>query len=138
MPASNFSVKFQELAPRETRYGGSINLAYDATPWLKFYDSFLIQRNEDYSVTQNQGYSAFDGITVPGNNPYNPFGVPVQQAGFPLNAEPEFGPWVVDTTIRTFRNTVGLTLQLPHGWYADASFTYGESDGTELLWQTRF
>ena len=132
-PAPNYSVKFQEISPRENRYGGSLHLDYDITPWLRLYDSFLIQRNEDYAVTQNQGYSAFDGITVPANNPYNPFGVTLQQAGLPLNAEPEFGPWVTDTIVRTLRNTVGLTMQLPHGWYADASFTYGESDGTEVI-----
>jgi iron complex outermembrane recepter protein len=59
--------------------------------------------------------------------------VTLQQAGFPLNSEPEFGPWVVDTVVRTLRNTVGLTVELPHDWYVDASFTYGESDGTEVI-----
>jgi iron complex outermembrane recepter protein len=133
LPAPNFSVKYQEIVPRETRYGGAIKLDYDATPWLKLYDSFIIERNEELSVTQNQGYSAFDQITVPANNPFNPFGVTLQQAGFPLNSEPEFGPWVVDTVVRTLRNTVGLTVELPHDWYVDASFTYGESDGTEVI-----
>jgi hypothetical protein len=70
---------------------------------------------------------------VPANNPYNPFGVTLQQSGFPLNAEPEFGPWVTDTVVRTLRNTAGLTVQLPHAWFVDASFTYGESDGTIVV-----
>ena len=132
-PPPNYSVKFQEALPRESRYGGSILANYDATSWLKFYDWFIIQRTEDYSVTQNQGYSFSDGITVPANNPYNPFGVTLQQSGFPYNSEPEFGPWVTDTIVRTLRNTVGVTLQLPHDWFVDASFTYGESDGTEVV-----
>jgi iron complex outermembrane recepter protein len=132
--APNFSVKYQQIVPRETNYGGTIRLDYDATPWLKLYDSFIIQRNEDYSVTQNQGYASSDGIIVPANNPFNPFGVPLQQAGFPAaNALPEFGPWVTDTIVRTLRNTVGLTAQLPHDWFIDGSFTYGESDGTKVV-----
>ena len=132
-PPPNNSVKYQQDLPRETRYGGSVNMDYDATSWLKLYDSFIIQRSEDYSVTQNEGYSSSDGITVPANNPYNPFGVTLQQSGFPLNAEPEFGPWVTDTVVRTLRNTAGLTVQLPHAWFVDASFTYGESDGTIVV-----
>jgi iron complex outermembrane recepter protein len=130
----NFSVKYQQIAPRETNYGGTIRLDYDATTWLKLYDSFIIQRNEDFSVTQNQGYTLFDGIIVPANNRFNPFGVPLQQAGFPFaNALPEFGPWVTDTITRTLRNTVGLTAQLPHDWYVNGSFTYGESDATKVV-----
>src|ERR1700722_7016956 len=81
-PAPNFSVKYQQIAPRETNYGGTIKLNYDATSWLKLYDSFIIQRNEDFSVTPNQGYSSFDQIVVPANNPFNPFHVPLQQPGF--------------------------------------------------------
>jgi iron complex outermembrane receptor protein len=128
---SNFDTKFQQLVPRETRYGGLVRMDYDATPWLRLYDSFIIQRNEESSVTPNQGYSS--GVTVPANNPFNPFGVPLTPAGFPLNGLYELGPWTTHTTVRTLRNTAGLTLQLPHDWFVDASFTYGESDGTEVV-----
>ncbi len=133
-PDANFGVKYQQIAPRETNYGGTIGLNYDATSWLQLYDSFIIQRNEDFSVTPNQGYASSDGIVVPANNPFNPFGVPLQQSGDPTaNSLPEFGPWVTDTTIRTLRNTAGLTAQLSHGWYIDGSFTYGESDATKVV-----
>ncbi len=128
---SNFDTKFQQLIPRETRYGGSVYLGYDVTSWLKLYDSFIIQRNEESSVTPNQGYS--DNVTVPANNPFNPFGVELTQAGFPVNALYELGPWSTDTIVRTLRNTSGLTFQLPHDWFVDASFTYGESDGDEVI-----
>jgi iron complex outermembrane receptor protein len=127
----NFDTKFQQILPRETRYGGNVYLDYDATNWLKLYDSFIIQRNEETSVTPNQGYGG--AITVPANNPFNPFGVPLTQAGFPVNALYELGPWATTTTIRTLRNTAGMTFQLPHDWFVDASFTYGESDGTEVV-----
>jgi iron complex outermembrane recepter protein len=133
----NFDTKFQQVVPRESRYGGSVYLNYDATSWLKFYDSFIIQRNEETSVTPNQGYFSGDrngqGFNIPANNPFNPFGVPLQQAGFPVNALYEMGPWATTTTIRTLRNVAGLTVQLPHDWFVDASFTYGESDGTEVV-----
>jgi hypothetical protein len=48
--------------------------------------------------------------------------------GIALN---EFGPFRTDTTITTFRNVAGATVQLPHGWYIDGNFLYGESDATE-------
>ena len=127
----NFDTNYQQIVPRETRYGGSINLDYDATSWLKFYDSFIIQRNEELSVTPNQGYGGTGTLTIPANSPFNPFGVELSSAGF--NALYEFGPWRTDTTIRSLRNTGGLTIQLPHDWFVDASFTYGESDGTEVV-----
>ena len=111
---------------------------YSPTDWLRFYDTMIIQRNEELSVTPNQGYSSSDTIngvpiTVPANNPYNPFGVPLTNSGYPSNQLAEFGPWVTDTIVRTIRNTSGATLQLPFGWYVDGSFTYGESDGTETV-----
>jgi len=126
----NFNTKFQQELPRETRYGGNFNINYDATSWLKAYDSFIIQRNEELSVAPNQGYAFNNPITVPANNPFNPFGVPLQPAG--VNALFELGPWVTDTIIRTVRNTAGLTIQLPHDWTIDSSFTYGESDGSAV------
>jgi iron complex outermembrane recepter protein len=125
----NLDTKFQQDLPRETRYGGSVHLDYDANSWLKLYDSFIIQRNEELGVTPNQGYSS--GITVPANNPFNPFGVELSPAN--ANALYELGPWVTDTTVRTLRNTGGLTIQLPRDWFIDASFTYGESDGAEVI-----
>jgi hypothetical protein len=100
---SNFDTKFQQIVPRETRYGGSVDLDYDATSWLRFYDSFIIQRNEELSVTPNQGYGGTGNLTIPANSPFNPFGVQLTSAGF--NALYELGPWRTDTTIRTLRNT---------------------------------
>jgi iron complex outermembrane receptor protein len=51
---------------------------------------------------------------------------------------PEMGAWKTHTIIRTIRNVVGATLQLPHDWVIDANFQYGEGDGTETVYnQTR-
>jgi iron complex outermembrane receptor protein len=126
-----------QLLGRERRYGGTVNLDYDPTDWLKIYDHFIIQRNEETSTTPNQGFSIFDvvnggPVTVPANNPFNPFGVPL----VPLigQALAELGPWYTDTISRTLRNVVGATIQLPwNAWYIDVSAVYGENDASELV-----
>jgi iron complex outermembrane receptor protein len=141
-PAPNDNNDWQQALARETRFGGTFNIDYEVTNWLRFYDNFMIQRNEELGVTQNQGYSSSAGqnaptdISVPANNPFNPFGVPIQQSGFPTNQEKELGPWRTDTTVLTFRNTAGLTLQLPHDWVIDFGYTYGESDGEEKVYNS--
>jgi iron complex outermembrane receptor protein len=128
-PNSDYSLAYQELSARETRYGGMLNVNYDVTSWLKLYDSFIIQQENESSSYRAQGVFPGD-VTVPANNPYNPFGVKLTTNGQSL---PEFGPDITKTTIRTLRNTAGLTIQLPKGWFIDASFMYGESDGTQTL-----
>jgi iron complex outermembrane recepter protein len=132
-----------QIYPRETRLGGLVKITYDVTPWLKLYDSFLIDRNEEVSsYGPNQGIypPPFNpGIIVPANNPYNPvgdrvlgpgLGHPLLVADLALN---EFGVLNTDTTITTFREVVGGTIQLPHSFYIDSNFLYAESDGTETM-----
>jgi iron complex outermembrane receptor protein len=123
----------EQLAARETRYGGIVNTSYSPTDWLKFYDKFIIQRNEENTVTPNQGFSAFDNIVVPANNPFNPFGVDLTPNG---QLAREFGPWSQDIITRTLRNIVGATVQLPHDWFIDGSFLYGESDTTWTIYNS--
>jgi iron complex outermembrane receptor protein len=130
-PDSTFIPVDEQLAARETRYGGILNTSYSPTDWLKFYDRFIISRNEENSVTPNQGFSAEDGITIPANNPFNPWGEALTPNGQLLR---EFGPWSSDVITRTLRNIVGGTVQLPHDWFLDASFLYGESDATETVY----
>jgi len=125
-----------QLLGRERRYGGTVNLDYEPTDWLKFYDHFIIQRNEETSTTPNQGFSSSDPapgpVVVPANNPYNPWHVPL--ASLNGTSLPEFGQWYTDTISRTFRNVVGTTIQLPwNAWYIDAAAVYGESDASESV-----
>ena len=123
-----------QIYPRETRIGGVVKLSADVTPWLKLYDSFLISRNEEVSsYGPNQGIypPPFNpGIVVPANNPFNPTGHPLSVIDLALN---EFGLLNTDTTITTFRNVVGATIQLPHSFYIDSNYLYGESDATETM-----
>jgi iron complex outermembrane recepter protein len=132
-----------QIYPRETRVGGVVKLDYQVNDWLKLYDSFLIDRNEEVSsFGPNQGIfpPPFNsGVIVPANNPFNPVGDRVLGPGkghsllindLALN---EFGVLNTDTTITTFREVVGATIQLPHSFYIDSNFLYGESDGTETM-----
>lgn len=140
---NGFSIDGLQVYPREDRLGGSVKLNYDVTPWLKLYDSFLISRTEESSTYgPNQGIypPPFNpGIIVPANNPFNPFGNAALGAGngHSLLVEDvglnEFGLLKTDTTITTFREVVGATIQLPHDWIIDSNFLYGESDGTETM-----
>jgi iron complex outermembrane recepter protein len=140
-PFNTFVPVDEQLAGRETRYGGIINTSYSPTDCFKIYDRFLIQRNEENTVTPNQGFSAADvlppslttPITVPANNPFNPFGEALIPNG---QLEREFGPWSIDVITRTIRNIVGATYQLPHDWFIDASFLYGESDATDTVYNS--
>jgi outer membrane receptor protein involved in Fe transport len=123
----------EQLAARETRYGGILNANYSPTDWLKFYDRFIIQRAEENTVTPNQGFSFLDPIVIPANNPFNPFGESLTPFGQLLR---EFGPWSEDTITRTLRNIVGATVQLPHEWFIDGNFLYGESDSTRYIYNS--
>jgi hypothetical protein len=131
-----FNQKYVQLLPRETRLGGLIKFTYQATDWLKLYDYLTIQRNEELSsYGPNQGvyFPAVNnsgGVTVPANNPFNPFGVPLTIQGLALG---EFGPFRSDTTVTTIRNAIGATIQLPRDWLIDANFLYGESDGIQTI-----
>jgi iron complex outermembrane recepter protein len=131
----DYNDKWYQLVPREDRLGGLVKLTYDVNSWLKLYDSFIIQRNEELSSYQNEGVyppapGNNGGVTVPAYNPWNPFGIPLTVDTLNLN---EFGPFRTDTTITTFREVAGATIQLPHGWFIDGNFLYGESDATETV-----
>jgi iron complex outermembrane receptor protein len=131
----SFSTVGLQVYPREDRLGGLVKIEYQATNWLKLYDSFLINRTEEVSTYgPNQGTygGGFSGnfLTVPANNPYNPFGEALQVGPQAFN---EFGVLKTDVTVTTFREVVGGTIQLPHGWYIDSNWLYGESDGTETM-----
>jgi outer membrane receptor for ferrienterochelin and colicin len=125
-----------ELAAREERYGGLVNLNLDLTNYLKVYDFLLVQRSEEVGVTPNQGMSSGDAVAgttifVPATNPFNTTGEDLIPNGQAFN---EFGPWKEDVITRTIFNVVGATLTLPHEWFVDGSFAYGESDATQTYY----
>jgi iron complex outermembrane receptor protein len=124
-----------ELAAREERYGGLVKINFSPTNWLNFYDFLLVQRSEEVGVSQNQGMSTGDAVAgttifIPASNPFNTTGEDLLPNG---QAFTEFGPWREDVITRTIFNVVGATIQLPHSWFIDASFAYGESDSTQTF-----
>jgi iron complex outermembrane recepter protein len=135
-PQQQYSIQGLQVYPREQRIGGLVKIDYQPTSWLKLYDSFLINRTEEVSTygpnqgTYGGGFSGNAFLIVPANNPYNPFGVPLQVGPQAFN---EFGVLQTDTVVTTFREVIGATVQLPHGWYIDSNWLYGESDGTETM-----
>jgi iron complex outermembrane receptor protein len=135
-PADAFIPFNTELAAREERYGGLVKVNFSPTNWLNFYDFLMVQRSEESGVTQNQGMSTGDAVAgttifVPATNPFNTTGEDLLPNGQSFN---EFGPWREDVITRTIFNVVGATIQLPHSWFIDASFAYGESDSTQTYY----
>jgi iron complex outermembrane recepter protein len=134
-----YDTNFAQLLPREKRYGGLVKVSYSPTDWLKFYDTIIVDRNEETTQGVNQGYSSFADVAfgapifVPSYNPYNPTGQNLFINGQIL---PEFGPWSTRTETTTLRNVVGATLQLPQGWFIDGNFLYGESDATQRIYNS--
>src|ERR1700741_5008864 len=143
-PSSTTNPLDEQILARERRYGGTVNITYNPWDWLKIYDHFIIQRNEETTVTPNQGFSSGDVVpqnvanfgtpefVIPANNPFNPTGENLS----PLigQALPEFGPWETTTIGRTFRNLAGATIFLPwNNWYINTAFTYGESDVSQIV-----
>jgi iron complex outermembrane receptor protein len=128
----------EQLAARNKRYGGTVNVSYSPWEWLKLSDRFLIQRNEEDTVTPNQGTffdtvpSTGNPIIIPANNPFNPFHEPLTPF-FGLGMQ-ELGPWTTITIGRTFRNLADALIQLPwNNWFIEGSAVYGESDVTETV-----
>jgi iron complex outermembrane receptor protein len=139
IPSGGFA---QQLAARERRYGGTVYVDYSPTDWLKIYDHFIIQRNEETTRTPNQGFSSGDNIngapiTIPQHsiNPFNPFNETLTP--FIGQALLEFGPWFTDVIGRTFRNVAGATIQLPwNSWFIDGAISYGESDVSQAVYNS--
>jgi len=135
-PADAFIPFNTQLSAREERYGGLVKVNFSPTNWLNFYDLLMVSRSEENGVTQNQGMSTGDAVAgttifIPANNPFNTTGEDLLPNGQAFN---EFGPWHEDVITRTIFNVVGATIQLPHSWFIDASFAYGESDSTQTFY----
>src|ERR1700722_13379427 len=101
-PQQSFSIQGLQVYPREQRLGGLVKIEYQPTSWLKLYDSFLIDRTEELSTygpnqgTYGGGFGQNAFLVVPANNPYNPFGEPLQVGPQAFN---EFGVLRTDVPV---------------------------------------
>ena len=117
--------------PREQRYGGHVKLNYQPFQWLKIYEEFLATHLEETNQSAPSTVVNTDGINIPANNPYNPFGVPLTPNGWRVL---EYGPLQGSATVNTYRTLTGVSLiNLPKSWFVDASFLYAESDGDNKI-----
>ena len=118
---------FQELLPREQRYGGYVKLDYQPFEWLKIYEQFYGNHLEETNQDAPTPVLTTSGIIIPATNPNNPFGVPLTPNGWALL---EYGPLKGSVTVDTYRFVSGVSLiNLPKNWFVDANFLYAESDG---------
>jgi iron complex outermembrane recepter protein len=122
---------FDQLLPREQRYGGYVKLNYQPFQWVKLYEEFSANHLEETNQAGPTTVGSTDGITIPANNPYNPFGVPLTPSGWRVL---EYGPLQGSATVDTYRTLTGVSLvNLPKNWFVDASFLYAESDGDSKI-----
>jgi iron complex outermembrane recepter protein len=118
---------FQQLLPREQRYGGYIKLNYQPFEQLRFYEQFLGNHLEETNQAAPTPVGLTDGIVVPADNPFNPFKVPLMPLAWRAL---EYGPLQGKATVDTYRFVSGVSLiNLPNNWFVDANFLYAESDG---------
>jgi hypothetical protein len=99
--------------------------------WLKVYEEFSANHLEETNQAGPTTVGSTDGITIPANNPFNPFGVPLTPSGWRVL---EYGPLQGSATVDTYRTLTGISLvNLPKNWFVDASFLYAESDGDSKI-----
>ncbi len=120
-----------QLVPREERIGGLVNVIYQPFEKLKFYDTFTIAHSKEIASFTPTPITNTDGINVPADNPFNPFG---ESLFWDRGRLANLGQRKTTTDLTNFRNIVGVSLiNLPNNWFVDASFNYAETDGTIRL-----
>jgi len=116
---------YLNLISREQRIADFTKIKFEPTNFLRFYDSFSYQHQEENSQVTPSFISSNDSLMVPSNNPYNPYGQDIPIYYSALDAGPRQRTVTIDTT----RNVVGVQLfNLPNNWFVDASYLYAESD----------
>jgi iron complex outermembrane recepter protein len=116
---------YMNLISREQRIGDFTKIKFEPTNFLRFYDSFSYQHQEENTQISPTPIFSSEGLIVPVNNPYNPYGQDIPIIYSVLDA----GPRQKTVTIDTTRNVIGMQLfNLPNNWFVDASYLYAESD----------
>jgi outer membrane receptor protein involved in Fe transport len=119
------SAPSMNLVSREQRLGDFTKIKFEPTNFLRFYDSFSYQHQEENSRIGPTPIGSSNDLVVPANNPYNPYGQDIPIFYSALDAGPRQNTVTIDTT----RNVVGVQLfNLPNNWFIDASYLYAESN----------
>jgi outer membrane receptor protein involved in Fe transport len=123
VPFYNYT-PFSNLISREQRIGDFTKIKFEPTNFLRFYDSFSYQHQEENTQTAASPVMSSDGLIIPADNPYNPYGQDIPIYYRVLDAGPRQNTINIDTT----RNIVGAQLfNLPNNWFIDVSYLYAES-----------
>ncbi len=121
----NFN-KDSELIPESERWGGLLTFGYNLTPHLEVFGETSYQSVRTKSrVAPTPPDSAGDGLFVPANNPFNPFG---EDVSF-LWRSVETGGRMNIAESDAYRYLGGLRVKdLPNNWTAEAAALYSESN----------
>jgi outer membrane receptor protein involved in Fe transport len=71
-----------------------------------------------------------DGMTIPADHPYNPFGVPFQGSGTSfevVRAITELGPRINTQNVNTMRLAAGFEGDFTNGWSWNSFYTYAQN-----------
>jgi len=124
IPFYNYA-SYTNLISREQRIGDFTKIKFEPTNFLRFYDSFSYQHQEENTQASPNPILSIGDLIVPANNPYNPYGQDIPIIYEALDAGPRQNTITIDTT----RNVVGMQLfNLPNNWFVDISHLYTESD----------
>jgi len=116
---------YMNLISRQQRVGDFTKIKFEPTNFLRFYDSFSYQHQEENSQIAPTPIGSSNNLVVPANNPYNPYGQDIPLFYNALDAGPRQHTVKIDTT----HNVIGVQLfNLPNNWFIDASYLYSESD----------
>jgi iron complex outermembrane recepter protein len=133
-PNTYNAVPGSELIAREQRIGTYDKITFQPFKFVQLYDYFMYQRQEEDSQYTASPIVNTDNVIVPATNPFVPASIAAAEPnGLQWNGRLlQLGYRKEDAIVDTYRNVGGIRLlNLPNNWFADASFLYAESDGTE-------
>jgi len=120
----NFS-KFSELIPETERWGGLVTFGYDLSPHIELFGEASYQSVQTKTRVAPTPPDTSDGLVVPANNPFNPFGEEVQFLWRSL----ETGQRRDTIDVDAYRYLAGFRIKdLPNNWTAEAALLYTESN----------
>ncbi len=119
---------FQPLVPETERYGVSFRGKVRLAPAVDLFTEFSYRN----IFTQQQLAPApiegdVEGISVPGSNPFNPFGTDVV---FRYRVT-EAGPRIDEIDTDVYRVVAGLNIRLPGRWEMEAALLYSETSSED-------
>ncbi len=119
---------FQPLVPETERYGVSFRGKVRLAPAVDLFAEFSYRN----IFTEQQLAPApiegdVEGISVPGTNPFNPFGTDVV---FRYRVT-EAGPRIDEIDTDVYRAVAGLNIHLPGRWELETALLYSETDSED-------